>query len=69
MSIHELIREKTELAKLYAEDGAFHSASRILRELAAAVQQHACELDDWETDPENIYGLASMQQSIEEDRK
>lgn len=41
MNIHELIEERISLAKTYAEDGAFMSAARVLRELARDVQTHA----------------------------
>lgn len=40
-SIHTVIREKTDLAKIYAEDGAFHSAARVLEDLATIVSRHA----------------------------
>ena len=43
---HKVIREKTELAKTYAEDGAFHTAARILEELAKDVKQHAVWCDE-----------------------
>jgi len=41
MNIHEHINEKTELAKTYAEDGAFFSAARVLKDLAGDVHRHA----------------------------
>lgn len=40
MNIHERILDQTELAKCYAEDGAFISAARVLRGLAQEVQSH-----------------------------
>ncbi|RWE78520.1 MAG: hypothetical protein EOS63_17340 [Mesorhizobium sp.] len=40
-SIHAVIRDKTDLAKVYAEDGAFHSAARVLEDLATIVSRHA----------------------------
>lgn len=43
MNIHERITEQTELAKSYAEDGAFRSAARVLRGLAQEIEAHA----DW----------------------
>jgi hypothetical protein len=43
MNIHERIAEQTSLAATYAEDGAFNSAARVLRELALTVQAHG----DW----------------------
>lgn len=39
--IHTLIREKTDLARIYAEDGAFHTAARVLEDLATVVCRHA----------------------------
>lgn len=41
MNIHELIKDRTELAKIYAEDGAFLSAARVLRSLAESIEKHA----------------------------
>ncbi|CAN7164483.1 hypothetical protein LJR234_000328 [Mesorhizobium amorphae] len=41
VSIHSVIREKTDLAKTYAEDGAFHTAARVLEDLATVVSRHA----------------------------
>ncbi|TIW27763.1 MAG: hypothetical protein E5V63_08200 [Mesorhizobium sp.] len=57
MSIHGVIREKTDLAKIYAEDGAFHTAARVLEDLATVVSRHAVatsprDLDD----PINLAG-------------
>lgn len=45
MNIHQKMRQQTELAKTYAEDGAFHSAGRVLRDLAAVLEAHgrACD--------------------------
>lgn len=43
MNIHERILEQTELAKSYAEDGAFYGAARVLRQLAKDVEAHADE--------------------------
>ena len=37
----DYIKEKSELAHTYAEDGAYVSAVRVLQELAQAVQEHA----------------------------
>lgn len=34
MTIHERIAERMELAGIYATDGAFRSAAKILRDLA-----------------------------------
>lgn len=44
-TIHEEMLDKTELAKIYAEDGAFHSAARVLRQLAQTVEAHAAACD------------------------
>ncbi|WP_054310000.1 hypothetical protein [Mesorhizobium sp. 1M-11] len=41
MNIHELMTDRADLAKTYAADGAFHSAARILSDLAEKVQEHA----------------------------
>ncbi|RRH98055.1 hypothetical protein EH240_19860 [Mesorhizobium tamadayense] len=56
-SIRAVIQEKTDLAKIYAEDGAFHSAARVLEDLATVVSRHAVataprDLDD----PINLAG-------------
>lgn len=40
-NIHTVIKEQTGLAKIYAEDGAFHTAAKILRELGDKVEAHA----------------------------
>ncbi|MER8786284.1 hypothetical protein NKH71_00200 [Mesorhizobium sp. M0983] len=45
MNIHEKLDERCGLAKTYAEDGAFHSAARVLKDLAATVEQHAIACD------------------------
>jgi hypothetical protein len=39
--INERIAERTELAGIYAEDGAYHTAADILRELADEVKAFA----------------------------
>lgn len=44
-SIHTIMRNQVSLAKTYAEDGAFHSAARVLRELALTVEAHAVACD------------------------
>lgn len=43
--IHVRIREDAELAIIYAEDGAFHTAGDRLAELAANVKAHAADCD------------------------
>lgn len=40
MNIHERISEQTDLAKTYAEDGAFRTAARVLRNLAEEIEAH-----------------------------
>ncbi|MBN9066726.1 MAG: hypothetical protein J0H60_09735 [Rhizobiales bacterium] len=45
MGIHRHIREQIGLAGFYAEDGAFHSAARVLRDLADQVEDHAKKCD------------------------
>lgn len=39
--MREVIREKTGLAQIYADDGAYHSAARVLNDLAVEVKAHA----------------------------
>ena len=41
MDMRTRIKEQSELALFYAQDGAYHSAARVLLELADAVQEHA----------------------------
>jgi len=41
MIMHERIKEQCDLAHFYAEDGAYHSAARILTALAEEVSAHA----------------------------
>ncbi len=45
MSIHDRIKDRSELGKVYAEDGAFYSAARVFRELADEVELHAKACD------------------------
>ncbi|MEI9410738.1 hypothetical protein [Mesorhizobium salmacidum] len=55
--IHTLITEKTDLARIYAEDGAFHTAARVLEDLATVVSRHALECDRQDADdPINLAG-------------
>lgn len=58
MTIHGVIQEKTDLAKTYAEDGAFHSSARVLEDLATIVSRHAVECDKFlrQDDPINLAG-------------
>lgn len=39
MKLHQLFSDKTELAGSYLDDGAPFSAARVLRELAADLEQ------------------------------
>lgn len=41
MNIHEYMAARIGLSQIYAEDGAFHSAARVLTELAEKVKEHA----------------------------
>jgi hypothetical protein len=40
VNIHEYIEEQTDLAAIYAFDGAFLSTARVLRELADNIEKH-----------------------------
>lgn len=53
-SIHALIASQTELAMTYAFDGAFHSAARVLRDLANQVETHAIECNKAWKNPDRI---------------
>jgi len=44
MTIHEEVNDLIKLAQAYAEDGAFASAARVLREVAAMYQKRAEEI-------------------------
>jgi len=50
MNIHEKMAERAELAAVYAEDGAFRTAARVLRELADTLEAHADYCDSLITD-------------------
>lgn len=41
MDMREHIKERADLALIYAEDGAYFSAGRVLRDLTAEVEAHA----------------------------
>ncbi|MDC7809970.1 hypothetical protein [Sphingomonas koreensis] len=45
MNIHELMAERSQLAAIYAQDGALRTAARILRELADDLFEHADRAD------------------------
>lgn len=44
-TIHDDFEESVSLARTYAEDGAFHSASRVLQALAGRLKRHAQRVD------------------------
>lgn len=44
-TIHDDLLDKTELAAVYAEDGAFGSAARVLREAAAMLETRQREIN------------------------
>lgn len=56
-TIHDEAAEKVELAKTYAEDGAFASAARIYREVAKMYETRAAqinaEIEAYNANPEN----------------
>lgn len=60
MDMRKHIAEQATLAVFLAEDGAYHSAARILRALAAQVQKHADrvhgDLEEAVSDPINLAG-------------
>jgi len=41
LGIHDRVGDKIELAQTYADDGAFYTAARVLREAADILQAHA----------------------------
>jgi hypothetical protein len=43
--MREVIREQTQLAQTFAEDGAYHSAARVLADLADKVKAHVIAFD------------------------
>jgi len=45
MNIHQKMRQQTDLAKTYAEDGAFYTAARVLRDIAVVLEAHAKACD------------------------
>lgn len=45
MNIHQRFDELTGLARIYAEDGAFHSAAQKLRQLVDEMEAHAKACD------------------------
>jgi len=46
MNIHDLMEEKVGIALIYADDGAFHTAAGILKELAETIEAHATKCDE-----------------------
>lgn len=45
MNLPDFIEEKGQLAAIYVEDGALHTAAAILRKTAETVAQRAAEKD------------------------
>lgn len=45
MNLSKIIRETADLAAIYAEDGAMHTAAALLREAADTVEQRAKQAD------------------------
>lgn len=43
--VPDYIKERTELAHTYAEDGAYNRAAEILEEIAKYVRNHADQLN------------------------
>lgn len=63
MSIHKHISDRVGLARVYAKDGAFRTAARILRDLAGEIDGHADHCDAMlaeflagHADPVNLQG-------------
>lgn len=46
LDMRKHIKERTELALIYAEDGAYHSAARVLADLHTEVRRHANQVMD-----------------------
>jgi hypothetical protein len=46
VDMREHIRLKRELAQAYAEDGAYHTAARLLQELGRDTLAHALHVDE-----------------------
>lgn len=44
--MRDVLREKCGLAQTFADDGAYHSAGRVLAELAETVKAHAASADE-----------------------
>jgi ATP-dependent protease HslVU (ClpYQ) peptidase subunit len=45
MDMREFIKEKSELALIYAEDGSYSAAARVLEDLATRVREHSNEVN------------------------
>lgn len=45
--MREYVREQCELAQAYANDGAYHSAARVLYDAGNATKKHAMNVDDF----------------------
>lgn len=50
MTIYDEAAEKLELAKTYAEDGAFHTAAMLYREVAAMYDDRAHQIANMKPD-------------------
>lgn len=48
MLMYEKIKERCDLAVIYAQDGAYASAARVLRDIAMETDHHAKCIDQWE---------------------
>ena len=48
MNIHDLMDEQVSYAKFLAEDGAFGSAAKVLRDLADDLVAHQTKCNDFE---------------------
>lgn len=45
MNIHRKMKDQTGMARFYAEDGAYHTAAKVLRDLADDLEVHAAWAD------------------------
>lgn len=43
--MRDYLKRRTDLAVMYAEDGAYHTAAKVLLELAGEIHAHAHEID------------------------
>ncbi|MFH1796296.1 MAG: hypothetical protein ABIF45_17540 [Pseudomonadota bacterium] len=62
MNIHKQMSRSIGVAKIYARDGAFHTAARVLLDLSNQVKAHAVACDEAmnaalnQRDPVNLQG-------------